>query len=52
MDTYILAFIPLVFGEGISLFPKVQKQENLVLEKSKAYPNGIVMLYLHKQPAN
>lgn len=51
IDSYILAFIPLILGEGIPLFPEVQKQANLILEKSQVYPNGVIMLYLNKLPA-
>jgi dihydrofolate reductase len=48
IDEYILAFIPVILGEGIELFPDVKKQVNLKLTRQKAYENGLVMLYLEK----
>ncbi len=48
IDVYILALIPIILGNGIALFPEVQKQENLILEKQQVYPNGVVMLYFSK----
>ena len=50
IDEYIIALIPIILGEGIALFPEVQKQENLHLDKQQVYANGLVMLYLNKQP--
>ncbi|MDQ4140198.1 MAG: dihydrofolate reductase family protein [Bacteroidota bacterium] len=46
IDTYIIAFIPLILGEGIELLPQVRKQQNLKLTQHQVYDNGVVMLYL------
>ncbi|RDC62946.1 dihydrofolate reductase family protein [Adhaeribacter pallidiroseus] len=48
IDEYILAFIPIILGEGIALFPNGQNQENLKLSKHQVYSNGVVMLYFSK----
>jgi dihydrofolate reductase len=48
IDEYIIAYIPLILGEGIELFPNVKNQENLKLVKHQVYPNGVVLLYLEK----
>jgi dihydrofolate reductase len=50
IDEYILAYIPVILGEGIELFPGIKKQENLKLTKHQIYSNGIVMLYFKKLP--
>ncbi|MFN7116315.1 MAG: dihydrofolate reductase family protein [Saprospiraceae bacterium] len=46
IDEYILAFIPVLLGEGIELFPALKRQQNLQLTRHQAYGNGSVMLYL------
>ncbi|WP_229368113.1 dihydrofolate reductase family protein [Telluribacter humicola] len=48
IDEYILAYIPIVLGEGVELFPAVTRQENLELAQHAIYENGVVMLYLIK----
>ncbi|QMU28597.1 dihydrofolate reductase family protein [Adhaeribacter radiodurans] len=48
IDSYIIAFIPLILGEGIELLPQVQQQQNLKLTKHQVYDNGVVLLYLEK----
>jgi dihydrofolate reductase len=48
IDTYILALIPVILGDGIELFPGVKAQANLRLTEHRVFPNGAVMLYLEK----
>ncbi|QHT70936.1 dihydrofolate reductase [Rhodocytophaga rosea] len=48
IDEYILAFIPVLLGEGIELFPNIKKQENLRLIRHNVFSNGAVLLYLEK----
>ena len=48
IDAYILAFIPVILGEGIELFPGVKAQVNLRLTEHRVFSNGAVMLYLEK----
>ncbi len=48
IDTYILALIPVILGDGIELFPGVKAQANLRLAEHRVFPNGAVMLYLEK----
>jgi dihydrofolate reductase len=48
IDEYILAFIPVILGEGIELFPGIKNQQNLRLTQHKVFSNGAVMLYLEK----
>ncbi len=45
IDEYIFAFIPVILGEGIELFPAVKQQVNLERTKQQAYGNGVVMMY-------
>ncbi len=49
IDAYILAYIPVILGEGIELFPEVKKQENLKLEKHEIYENGVALFYFRKE---
>lgn len=49
IDEYILAFIPVILGEGIEMFPGIKKQENLQLNSHKVYENGVAMFYFSKQ---
>lgn len=49
IDEYILAYIPLILGEGIELLPAVTRQENLKLAQHAIYENGVVMMYLIKE---
>ena len=46
VDTYVLALIPVILGEGVALFPGVKAQANLRLAEHRVFPNGVVMLYL------
>lgn len=46
IDEYIIAYIPIILGEGVLLFPEIQQQKNLTLTKHRVYSNGVVMLYL------
>ena len=48
IDSYILAFIPIVLGEGIELFPNIRRQAALKLTNHVVYPNGLVLMYLDK----
>ena len=48
IDSYIIAYIPLILGKGIELFPGIQKQVDLKLTKHQVYSNGVTMLYLEK----
>ena len=46
IDEYILAYIPVLLGEGLELFPDIKTRVDLKIRKSKVYPNGLVLLYL------
>lgn len=48
IDEYIIAFIPLILGEGIELFPGITRQENLHLARHNVYKNGVTLMYLEK----
>ncbi len=48
IDSYVLAFIPVVLGGGVELFPAVRTQANLRLTEHRVFSNGTVMLYLEK----
>lgn len=48
IDEYIIAFVPLILGEGIALFPEVSQQQNLILQKQQVFKNGTIQLYLRK----
>lgn len=50
IDEYILAHIPVILGEGIALFPKLNRQENLKLARHHVYENGVGLFYYEKQP--
>src|SRR5204863_395156 len=52
IDEYIIAYVPVILGEGIELFPKVKTQLNLALTRHEAFKSGIVMLYLEKERLN
>lgn len=49
IDEYIIAYIPVVLGAGIELFPGIRHQQNLRLTKHRIYGNGVVLLYLVKE---
>ena len=49
IDEYILAFIPVILGEGIELFPGIKKQENLKLQRHQVYENGVALFYFGKE---
>ena len=49
IDEYILAYIPVILGEGIELFPGIKKQENLKLQRHQVYENGVGLFYFGKQ---
>ena len=52
IDEYIIAYIPVILGEGIELFPNIKNHVNLSLAKHKVYSNGSVLLFLEtkKEP--
>ena len=45
IDDIILSVIPLIMGEGISLFGSVQQEIDLNLAKSISYSSGIVQIH-------
>ena len=45
IDEIILSTIPLILGEGISLFGNIRKEINLVLTKTECYQSGIVQTH-------
>lgn len=45
IDEYILAYIPVILGEGIELFPGIHQQVNLSLYHHQVYPDGVIMMY-------
>ncbi|MFC5270210.1 dihydrofolate reductase family protein [Adhaeribacter terreus] len=49
IDEYILAYIPVILGKGIELFPGIKKQENLTLTKHQVYENGVALFYFSKK---
>jgi dihydrofolate reductase len=51
IDRIILSTIPIILGEGISLFGKVNKEISVVLTNTKSYPSGIVQTHyrLHRR---
>lgn len=44
IDEMIIAFVPLVLGDGIPLFPLLKQQQNIRLTYHKVYESGLVML--------
>ncbi|WP_262714322.1 dihydrofolate reductase family protein [Adhaeribacter soli] len=48
IDEFILAYIPVILGEGIELFPSIKKQENLKLTRHQVYENGVALFYFSK----
>lgn len=44
IDEMIIAFVPLVLGDGIPLFPCLKLQQNMRLVSHNTYENGLVML--------
>lgn len=49
IDEYIIAYIPVILGEGIDLFPNIKNQVNLKLAQHKVFSNGSVLLFLEIQ---
>ena len=51
IDRMILSTIPIILGEGISLFGNVRKEINFVLTNAKSYKSGIVQTHyrLHRR---
>ena len=48
IDEYIITFIPILLGEGISLFSGKNYESNLKLLDFKNYSNGLVQMYYSK----
>lgn len=48
IDRYIISIIPVVLGEGISLF-KNMKTANLNLISAKSFPSGLVQVIYHSK---
>lgn len=49
IDEYIIAYIPVLLGEGIELFPDIKKQVNLSITQHKVYDSGIAMFYFSQK---
>jgi dihydrofolate reductase len=49
IDEYIIAFIPVVLGEGLELFPGVTRQVNLSVTKHMVYSNGVGLFYYERR---
>ncbi len=47
IDEFIITVIPVVLGEGISLFAEGCGEHNLKLQKIKNYDSGVVQLFYH-----
>jgi dihydrofolate reductase len=45
IDEIILSIIPIIFGDGISLFQSADEEIHLGLLQSKSYGNGVVQLH-------
>ena len=45
LDEIILSAIPIILGEGISLFGNIRKEINLVLTNTEWYKSGIVQTH-------
>lgn len=45
IDEYIIAIVPVVLGKGIELFPSINREQSLQLQKHKVYGNGVAMMY-------
>ena len=57
VDEIVLAIIPIILGEGISLFGSVKEEVDFVLVATKSYKSGIVQTHYRlkskrKQPRN
>lgn len=48
IDEYLLAFIPVILGEGIELFPNIKHQQKLKLTSHKIYDDGVAMMYYER----
>ncbi len=49
VDEFIIAVIPVLLGNGISLFKEGRGAQNLELLSAKSYPTGLVQLHYKKQ---
>lgn len=47
IDDLTLSIVPVLLGEGISLFQGLSQQQNLSLVSSKSFNTGLVQLYYH-----
>ncbi|MDB5033911.1 MAG: dihydrofolate reductase [Chlorobi bacterium] len=50
IDDYIIAFHPIILGEGIPLFSGPGIQENLRLEELRRYDSGLVQMVHSRRP--
>lgn len=48
IDEYIIAYIPVLLGAGVELFPGIKQQVNLRLNRYKIFENGVAMFYFEK----
>ncbi len=48
IDEYIIAFIPVILGAGIELFPNLQKEEKLTLVRHRIYQDGLALMEYKK----
>lgn len=47
IDEYIIAFHPLILGEGIPLFKGPLKQQKLKVYRTESYSSGLVHIFYH-----
>ena len=45
IDEYIIAIVPIVLGKGYELFPNINREQALQLNKHKVYGNGMALMY-------
>lgn len=45
IDEYIIAYIPVLLGAGVELFPGIKQQVNLKLTRYRIFENGVAMFY-------
>lgn len=49
IDEMRIAYIPVVLGKGISLFPEQRKESQWKLSASKSYENGVLLVFYQKE---
>jgi dihydrofolate reductase len=45
IDEFVISIVPVILGEGISLFKNSEKEHKLSLVESKSYSSGLVQLH-------